>query len=185
MDYRIRDARVEDAEAIARVHVDSWRTTYRGIVPQEFLDSLSYEGRAQNWRAGLANKPQPQESWRRIGDIALVGEDPAGRIVGFANGGAIRGDHPPYDGELYSIYLLQEHQGKGLGRRLFVLLAQRLQAAGYRSMLLWALKDNPACRFYEGLGGVVAFEVVIDIAGNRLDEVAYGWPDLVALAAKG
>ncbi len=97
---RIREAVLEDAEGIARVHVDSWRTTYKGIVSETVLQQLSYEQRAENWRRG-------------IGKNALyVAEDESGRIVGFATGGKERTGNYDVDGELYAIYLLNEVQGK-------------------------------------------------------------------------
>jgi hypothetical protein len=45
----VRRARLQDAAAIARVHVDAWRSTYRGIVPDEHLDGMSYERSKRNW----------------------------------------------------------------------------------------------------------------------------------------
>src|ERR1041385_8579918 len=53
----IRPAAPEDAPAIARVHVESWRTTYRGIFPQGLLDGLSIEDRARSWNEVLGNSP--------------------------------------------------------------------------------------------------------------------------------
>lgn len=72
----VRRATVADAEAIGRIHVESWRTTYAGIVPAEFLAALSAERRAEQWRAGLANPESPT--------IVLVGELRPGEIAGFA-----------------------------------------------------------------------------------------------------
>src|SRR6185312_11535769 len=104
----IRKAQLEDAVGIAKVHVDSWRTTYKGIVPDSFLDSLSYEKREQIWRSGIE------------ANGVYIAEDESGRIVGFASGGAERtGKYEAYIGELYAIYLLEGQQGNGLGRMLF------------------------------------------------------------------
>ena len=96
----LREARQEDATAIARVHVDSWRSTYRGIVPEGFLAEMSYEDFEDRWRGWLRNLGEPQLAYR-------VAELPSGRIVGFATGGPRHG--PPYTdyaGELYTLYLL-------------------------------------------------------------------------------
>lgn len=78
----VRLAVPDDALAIARVHVDSWRSTYAGIVPQDFLDGLSYERRAEVWRRSLTN-PESQS-------VMVVAEDETGRIIGFAVGGPER-----------------------------------------------------------------------------------------------
>ncbi|MEO7000908.1 MAG: GNAT family N-acetyltransferase [Ktedonobacterales bacterium] len=88
----------------------------------------------------------------------------------------------PYDGELNAIYLLPTTQRQGAGRRLTAAVAQHLAACGHRGLIIWALAENIAAgRFYERLGGVVVAEQPIEI-GKPLVEVAYGWPDLPALA---
>ncbi|GMA50003.1 putative N-acetyltransferase YuaI [Alicyclobacillus contaminans] len=147
--YQIRKVNPTDAGAIAKVHVDSWRTTYRGIVPDDFLDGMSYAVSEARWRRISAqNAP----------DYAMfVAEDEDGSIIGFANGGRERSGDADYDGELYAIYLLQAHQRRGIGRALFQNIVQHLVVNGFRSMLIWVLEDNPACRFYESMG-VYPFE---------------------------
>lgn len=161
----IRTARLEDAEAIARVHVASWRTSYAGIIPDEYLANLSVERRIQVWQ-------------RTLGDPTLfvyVAEDEAGQMTGFANGGPERTGDPLYRGELMAIYLLEEAQGRGLGRRLLETVAQRLRELGYEKMLIWALAANPAGGFYRKLGGVPLREQIIAVGGIELPEVAYGF----------
>jgi L-amino acid N-acyltransferase YncA len=172
----IREARPEDAAGIASVHVESWRTTYRGIVPQAFLDGLSVEGRTRWWEAMFARADS-----RRCVFVA-EGED--GQIIGFAFAGPeSRGDRV-YTGEVYAIYLLEQHQRRGIGRRLMSAAVERLSALGMTGMLLWVLADNhPSRRFYEALGGVELRTEQIELAGAELDEVAYGWRDAAALAA--
>lgn len=160
---RIREAVLEDAEGIARVHVDSWRTTYKGIVSESVLQQLSYEQRAENWRRG-------------IGKNALyVAEDESGRIVGFATGGKERTGNYDVDGELYAIYLLNEVQGQGIGRKLTRIIASTLQEQGFVSMLVWVLDRNPSKQFYESLGGQPIDEAMIDIGGEEFKEIAYYW----------
>ncbi|MBX6352721.1 MAG: GNAT family N-acetyltransferase [Thermoflavifilum sp.] len=170
--YSIRRATPADAPAVARVHVDSWRTTYRGIVPDAFLDSLSYAESERRWRSGF-EQPSP-------GYAMFVAEGPDG-IVGFATGGRLRHAVLNYDGELYAIYIAAAHHRSGLGRRLVHRVAEHLTASGFHSMIIWALADNhPARRFYEALGGQLVSEADTDIGGKRLREVAYGWSDLAA-----
>ena len=137
--FLIRPAHRDDAAGIARVHVDSWRTTYKGIVPDTILDNLSYETRTRQWYIGLSNPN------RTIFDY--VATDPSDQIVGFVNGGTERSGDPEYKGELYAIYLLKEVQGQGLGRRLMLTLVERLVQERYTNMLLWVLAANPARKF--------------------------------------
>lgn len=163
----IRKAKLEDVKGIAKVHVDSWRTTYKGIVPDSFLESLSYEEREQIWKSGIeANQ-------------VYIAEDESGKIVGFASGGKERtGKYDAYIGELYAIYLLEGQQGKGLGQKLFQSVVDDLKEKQLNSMVIWALAENPACRFYEKLGGKKIDTAEIELAGKKLDEVAYGWEEL-------
>ena len=169
----VREARVGDAAAIARVHVDSWRTTYRGIVPDDYLAQLSYEAREQWWQRALTGADRRQ--------FVYVAEDAGGEIVGFASGGPQRNGDPVYTGELYTVYLLATHQGRGLGRALTRAVAERLAEAGMQAMLVWVLAANPACRFYEALGGHRLRTQPIRIGSTELEEVAYGWPDVRVL----
>src|SRR4051812_34585931 len=79
---QIRDARIDDARAIATVHVDSWRSGYRGIVPDDFLDALSVDRRMEFWRKVMASATDRS--------VLLVACDAVGSIIGFASGGAER-----------------------------------------------------------------------------------------------
>jgi L-amino acid N-acyltransferase YncA len=173
----IREASLADAAAIAHVHVDSWRTTYRRIIPDEYLAKLSYDGRTRFWERRLAAMAD--------GEFAYVAEDEAGQIVGIAVGGPERSGDPVYQGELCGIYLLESHQRQGIGRQLTLTIVVRLAQAGIHSMLVWVLAENPSRRFYEALGGQVIRQKPIEIGGVTLDEVAYGWTDTRLLQRAG
>jgi len=163
----IHFAQVEDAPAVARVHVDTWHTTYTGIVPQEFLDNLSYQRSQANWETQLKD---PLD-----GMHLFLAEDQPGQVIGFACGGPLRQALADYDGELYAIYILESFQRKGCGRLLVNTVACDLARRGFHSLVIWVLKDNPACRFYVALGGKFLAEKMITIGGKQLPEVAYGW----------
>ncbi|MEO1148102.1 MAG: GNAT family N-acetyltransferase [Cyanobacteria bacterium J06638_22] len=166
----IRDATHDDVPAISRVHVDTWRTTYRGIMPDEHLAKLSYERRERGWYAVL-------EKAAEDGNFTYVAQNESGDIVGFANGGKERTGDPVFRGELTGIYIRQAYQGQGLGRQLVQMIAERLSQSGLDSMLIWVLVDNPACGFYAALGGDRVREQELQIGGKSLIEVAYGWLD--------
>jgi GNAT superfamily N-acetyltransferase len=169
----IRPAMPEDAPAIARVHVESWRTTYRGIFPQGLLDGLSIEDRARSWNDALANPPA------RF--VALVACDETGQVVGFAAGGAERTGRLACDGELHAIYLLERAQRQGLGTLLIRRFARELHSLGFNSMAVWVLARNPSRKFYEALGASVITEQQIERSGESYIEIAYGWSDLKRL----
>ena len=84
----------------------------------------------------------------------------------------------PYDGEVYTLYVLPDHQGAGNGRRLLGALFSALSAAGCRSALVWVLAENPARFFYEAMGGTLIATREEPFHGVVLSECAYGWPDL-------
>jgi GNAT superfamily N-acetyltransferase len=170
----IRKAKIEDAGSIAHVQVETWKTTYVGIVSDVFLTSLNEEERTQGW----------QEQILAGNVLIFVAEDETG-IFGFAAGGEVRERLDDYDAELYAIYLLRERQRQGVGRILGLALASALQTRGSTSMLVWVLEQNPSVSFYERLGAVQIARKIINIGGADLQELAFGWPSLDRLIASG
>lgn len=163
----IRDAVMEDAAAIARVQVDTWRSAYHNLVPSEVLDSLSYEKRTEYWSNVLS---------REVPDrMFLVAEEEAHDVVGFCVCGVNTDQDSDFAAELYAIYVLEAHQGRGTGRSLFEMCRRWTSDRGMRSMIVWVLRDNPYRRFYEAMGGELVSERVISIGEAELPEVAYGW----------
>ncbi|WP_316571731.1 GNAT family N-acetyltransferase [Neobacillus sp. YIM B06451] len=168
MDITIRKATVEDAEAIAKVHVESWQTTYKGIMDEGFLQRLSVEKRKELW---LNNIP-------RVESIVLVAEL-GGEIVGFADGSPVKeGEYPGYDGDVTSIYFYEKHQGKGFGKQLLNQLLDEFRQQGFTSAIVKVLEDNAACRFYEALGARRLDENVIEVAGGKAKLLTYAWDKL-------
>ncbi len=158
---------------MARVHVDTWKSTYRGIVPDERLDSMTYESDLARGFGSWVK--QPPSGW---GTLVAVRE---GEVVGFAGCGYSREEDREFRGELGAIYVLKDHQGKGVGRALVREVALHLQELRLKTMIVWVLRDNPYRRFYEGIGGVVIRERIAKVAGAQLPEVAYGWGDIAPL----
>ena len=174
MGIHIRQATPDDSPGIARVHVDSWRSSYRGIVPQEILSGLSYDERQKLWDNILNSSRSDRH--------CFVAESQRAQIVGFACGGVARESSRNYKGEIYSIYLLQDYQRGGIGRRLLLSVAECLMDDDIGSMLLWVFEQNhSACRFYESLGGEVICRKSLSIGGVDIVEVAYGWKDIARL----
>jgi len=170
----IREAVLGDAAGIARVHYDTWQTAFRGVVPDEYLQSTSYEKRQSAWESAL----------RRPNGTKFVGvaEDETGQIVGFAVGGPERTGDAEYDGELEAVYILQRHQRQGIGRSLVAWTAKKLAQAGMGSLLVWTLADSPYRQFYEVSGGKQVRETERSFGGVMLKVVGYGWSDIQLLA---
>lgn len=168
----IRPATPDDAAAIAHVHVDSWRTTYAGLVPDEYLATLSEADRAAAWRERISN-----------GSEVYVA-DLDSEVVGFTTGGPIREQIQSYDAELYAIYLLKQAQGRRIGTSLLHELITSLHSQGFHSMVVWVLEQNPAKHFYIRTGAQLLTSKEIEIGGATLAEVAYGWPDMRLIERK-
>jgi len=165
----IRAATIHDAEAIAHVHVQSWRTTYFGIVPEPYLASLNEADRVLTWRDWLTR------------DIQVFVANLNGELVGFISGGALREPLPDYDAELFTLYLLQHAQGRAIGTALLKALAKSLHDKNFKSLAVWVLEKNPAVRFYEKSAAHLLSSKEIEIGGIQLTEIAYGWPHLKPL----
>ncbi|SES07695.1 GNAT family N-acetyltransferase [Psychrobacillus sp. OK032] len=169
----IREAILEDAKGIAKVHVDSWRTTYKYIIADDFLNNLSYEKREQLWSNNIPK-----------GNV-FVAENELGQIVGFSSGGKERsGKYKDYEGELNSIYILKGFQGKGIGKLLAKPVFEKIEQLGINTMLVFVLEDNESRLFYESLGGKVIDKVEVEIAGKKLNELVYGWENIKGVFKK-
>ena len=166
----IREATPEDAAGIARVHVETWRTTYPGIMPQEHLDALSVADHEQMWKDRLEHT---RGGWTYV----YVAVNDVGEIVGFASGGRERAGDREHQGEVYALYVLQAQQRQGMGRILVQTLARRLSEEGFQTLLIWVNAHNPAARFYEALGGLNARTGQREIKGVPYDDIGYGWDE--------
>ncbi|MDJ0690116.1 MAG: GNAT family N-acetyltransferase [Xenococcaceae cyanobacterium MO_188.B32] len=110
-----------------------------------------------------------------------VVENNTKQIIAFADGGLARNSDSIYQGELYAIYILEAYQKQGIGRNLVKTMAEKLSQSGLESMLVWVLADNPACQFYQALGGRTVKQKQIEFEGVKLNEIAYGWIDTKVL----
>jgi GNAT superfamily N-acetyltransferase len=166
----IRRASGQDAGAIAHVHVQSWRTTYAGIVPEEYLAGLKESERTPLWQDWLSR------------DTPVFVAEKDGEVVGFASGGKLREPLEDYDAELFAIYLLERAQRQGIGTALLRCVAEWLRTQGFKSMAVWVLADNLSVGFYEESGAQRISSKEIEIGGVVLAELALGWPQLVTIA---
>lgn len=169
--YHIRKPTESDAEGIAFVHVNSWKTSYTGIIDQDFLESLSYEKRLASWKEILKSK-NSQEL------VVLLNK----QIVGFVGFGPIRAesylaffeDTEKKIGEIYAIYLLEEHKRKGLGKELFTQCRLWFNQEGFETFVVRALTDNLRAKgFYEKEGGKSIGEITITIGNKNYPEAFY------------
>jgi len=168
----IRQATIEDVKRIAKVNIDSWRTTYKGIVSDRFLAQLAYE------KAELRIREHLTITKNRY---YFVADDEKQGIVGFIAGGLNRNPDSEFAGEIYAIYLLKSAQRRGVGRKLVKALAAELQQHGIQSVEVWVLAQNPSRKFYEKLGGQYVDSKLVELGIQVFKEVSYGWKEVEAL----
>ncbi|MET9730910.1 GNAT family N-acetyltransferase [Streptomyces sp. NPDC006458] len=158
-----------DCDRVAEIRVGGWRSAYRGLMPQPYLDSLSVAADADRHRARFVAADSVA--------VNLVAErEPGGEIVGWACHGPYRdGEVRTTDAELYAIYVAPEHYGDGVGRALLAESVRRCTAAGHARMLLWVLRENiRARRFYERAGFAAdGAEEPFEAGGALVPEVRY------------
>jgi ribosomal protein S18 acetylase RimI-like enzyme len=169
----VRAAILADAAAIARVHRESWRTTYAGILPLAVIAREAGRKSETVWRRRLAD--------RRAGAATFVAERGPHGLVGFAHCGEARRAVGGLDAEIYALYVLREHQKRGVGRELVRACARHFCRQGLFGFYLWVLKANRARLFYEAIGGEEVAEKTERLGKHDFAEVAYGWSDLTGL----
>ena len=165
-DILIREAVVEDAEALARVMIDAMQSAFVGLVTQELLQ---WPDSVANWKKGLTEG---------FGDDMFldVAETENGLVLGYVMGGASQG-HPAYPGEVMQLHVLPDYQGQGIGALLMCHAAKRFAERGIHSLCVRVLRINPNRSFYERLGGVFVSEQPYDWDGETFSEYLYGWED--------
>ena len=162
-DVKIRKCIAADAAALCDVFQESWRLSYRGIIPHFELEAI-LQRRGREWWAHQL----------RSGDGGLVIEV-AGAVAGYATFGHARGRHR-YEGEIYELYLGPTYQGLGFGEHLFEACRHALDERRYRGLVVWALSDNtPAVDFYWRRGGRPFAQAYDNVGGARLHKVGFGW----------
>ncbi len=178
-DVRIRAATLAEAETIARVHVQAWSESYRGLVPDHVIEALSVECNTLMWGTILGSEAM---------DVHLVehGTDAGDTIdiVGFGSAADARGSALGTSGEVTAIYLLDGFKRRGIGRALLTGLLLALADRGHMSAGLWVLLENHGTRrFYEALGGRPGPRRVVTDGPVAMHEIAYVWYDLSDFAA--
>lgn len=135
----VRPGRPDDAEAIARTHVATWRTAYRGLLPDEMLDALKVEDRVPRWSAALGNP-----------DNFILVAEAGGMVVGFLAARCSSDDVSGQTGELDAIYILESFAGRGIGTAMMERSDQWMRDQGFTRAVLWVLPTNlKTRRFYE------------------------------------
>jgi len=166
----IRRARPADAEAVARIYVESWRDTYPGVLPARLLLSMTVEGQTARWRNAIAIAAR---------ESVFVAEDNRNNVLGMTSMGRARDSDLGYDAEIYTLYVHPFVTGCGVGRALLTGAFSALAQKGFVNCVIWAHAKNPARYFYEAMGGKLIAERANTMMGVAVPEAAFGWYKLV------
>lgn len=181
----VRRARPDDAAGIAAVHVAAWRDAYAGLLDEGYLAGLSEARLAAFYRRAILDRQAGHAVF-----VATAGglDQPADRpgpepaVIGFASGGRAR-RRGLAEGEVETLYVLDDYRERGVGRRLMRAMAAHLRAIGCNSVVVWVLAGNHARWFYRRLGGRLAMKEAIRVAGQPLEQAAFVWAPIEALLA--
>jgi GNAT superfamily N-acetyltransferase len=171
----IRTAVAADSRGIAQVRVDSWRTTYRGLIPDAYLDAMEVDASVALWDRVLGAEST-------AATVFVATRD--GEVVGFAAGNVLKEPKYGADSELTAVYVRRDLQRAGIGHRLVGAVVDAQRARGATAMIVWTIAGNKGARaFYEALGGELVVEQPFAWDGMDLIEAGYVWRDLAALSA--
>lgn len=168
-DLLIRSAADADVPHIARIHVDSWRDVYRGVIPDAVIDARTVQGATAMWSANLAKYPAN----------LTVAETPDGKVAGFSCAGPVTDAERsgPYEFEVYAMHVRPDIRRSGVGAALLRDALRRARDDLHlHSMIVWTLEGlHLSRRFYEREGGKLVKHGHFSIGGVELPELAYGW----------
>jgi len=170
----LREAALTDFEDIALLHTKSWRTAYKGLLSDGYLENNLVDERKKYWKEKLTSLSAKE--------FVIVAEDESG-IVGFA--AVMDKPEKTYDALLDNLHVQPDLKGQGLGGKLMKEVAQRLLNSGRKSFYLWVLKGNtPAELFYKAKGARVEDKGTGMFGGQEIEETRFVWDDLNVLIAK-
>lgn len=159
----VRNVKYEDLRAVAEIAIRGWQTAYRGIVDDEYLDSLSIE---ENYQKRI-------KDYKENGFIVAEQD---GAVVGFCRyriGNNYQNEYPDVDCELCALYVKQKEKRNGIGRALVEYVKNEFRKNNLNKMIIWCFKENyPSRAFYEKMGGKLCGETIC-IRGREYLEVGF------------
>jgi RimJ/RimL family protein N-acetyltransferase len=165
MSIQVREATLEDAADMGRIHVAAWRAAYAGLMPAEFLDELDEVHFEANWVRHVSE--QEGQPW--LAELR-------GKVVAMTSFGPYR-DRSNGDpsGELYMLNCDPEAFGTGAATALLAQGVRQLRLAPHSTAALWVATGNPrARRFYEREGWSADGRIRTEkFGGSDLDETRY------------
>ncbi|NCB51830.1 MAG: GNAT family N-acetyltransferase [Clostridia bacterium] len=161
----IREATNDDLKEIGKIYTDGWKETYRGLISDDYLNSLQYGDAEKKWADFIAEHLN-----------AVFVAEAAGGVIGFAAGcpGA-----DPESGELYALYVDKASKGIGTGGRLLTAVAEHFRERGMRSLVVWVMESNEkAVSYYKRRGAVCYTGRKHSFGDETVDDVCLAWRDI-------
>ena len=174
MNVKIRKAVVTDASAVATININTWKVAYKGIIPQVHLDSLSINDKIPRWEKAILDLTVNKKELF----IAEISDLNGSEIIGFSMGGPSQFEENKIDGDLYAIYVLPKYWKQGIGTLLFNSVIKYFLNKNFKTMVIWALKENSAGKFYKKMGGIPKFHKTLTYGGKELDALGFFWENL-------
>ena len=167
---KIEKASIIDAEIIADINIKVWKTTYCNILSNDTLT------KRENQRQLIIETIQNLIKTNTY-LIAKVDDVPIDFIL-YGDLREISNLESKKTGEVYAIYILENYQRKGIGKKLIDYAIKDLISKDYKNLLIWGLKDNPCTKFYEKIGGIKMHTRKISIFDDKLLENSYYFDDI-------
>jgi ribosomal protein S18 acetylase RimI-like enzyme len=168
----IRHATLADAERMGFINASSWRTTYTGLIDERAFDAMTHEAMVAKWTRIITH-------YATNSSFAFVAEID-GEVVGYVSCGPNRHpDQSQFEWELLALYLLKEHQSKGIGKALFCEAVNQMKQLEVKSFVLYVLSSNtPSRKFYESFKPDFTDTAKVIIDQIEYDDTYYGWSDI-------
>jgi ribosomal protein S18 acetylase RimI-like enzyme len=165
MEYTIRQAMQQDAARIAQINVETWHFAYKGIISDEYLNTLSIEKRTADWYRIL--DPSNTRTY------TIIIQDQNDIVQGYCSGGLSRING--FQAEIYALYLDPASHKKGLGRALIEAFMHYCREQDLTSICVLVLSNNPACGFYQAMGARFIRHESLQLGDTEYQESLYAW----------
>ncbi len=168
----IRHATLADAERMGLINAASWRTTYTGLIDERAFDVMTHEAMVAKWTRIITHYAT-NSSFIFVAEIE-------GEVVGYISCGPnTHADQSQFEWELFAVYLLKEHQGKGIGKALFLEAIIEMKRLHIKSLVLYVLSSNaPSRKFYESFKPDCTGSAKVVIDEIEYDDTYYCWSDI-------
>lgn len=162
--FIVRNVKFEDLKAAANIVITNWKTVYRGLINDDFLDSLSVEERYIKY----------QNNYKESGFIVAERNGEILGICRYVKGNNYKEKYPEIDCEITVLYVKIQEKGNGIGKALVNFVKEEFKKNNLKKMIIWCLKENyPARKFYEKMGGALCGEIPCLIGKKVYTEVGF------------